>query len=408
MYLYRTQIGVKFIDKFTTKYKKVLSAMQYVVITSGYVLMTLVLWLLGRLAYVYTTSPTLARDLRAPVLMPLIPYVDQIFKVDFLPPFYFTYWILIIAIIAIPHEFAHGIFARFYKIKVHSTGFGFLGPFLAAFVEPDDKQMEKKPKKAQLTVLASGTFANVIFGVLSVILLFIFVAAAFSPAGVYFNTYTYSPIALSEIDNIGALNLSSPLLTEIKVNNQTFLSYPNYISESMQKNVTHIFAYDDAPAIRSAMGGAIVFVNGVSTPSYAILNSTLSKYSPGDNILVKTISKNGTETNYNITLASREGRPLLGIGIAEQQKSRLMSWLYNVVKAIKDPAIYYTSNMGEFGDFIYNLLWWCIMINFSVALFNMVPVGLFDGGRFFYLTVLGITRNKKFAERAFAFMTYLF
>jgi hypothetical protein len=56
---------------------------------------------------------------------------------------YFTYWIVAIALVAIFHEGFHGIFARFYNIKIKSTGFGFLGPFLAFFVEQDDKQMQK-------------------------------------------------------------------------------------------------------------------------------------------------------------------------------------------------------------------------------------------------------------------------
>jgi len=42
-----------------------------------------------------------------------------------------------------------------------------------------------------------------------------------------------------------------------------------------------------------------------------------------------------------------------------------------------------------------------ILINFSVALVNMLPVGIFDGGRFFYLTVLAFTKKKKIAEYAF-------
>ena len=60
------------------------------------------------------------------------------------------------------------------------------------------------------------------------------------------------------------------------------------------------------------------------------------------------------------------------------------------------------------GIFIYNLLWWLVIINISVALINMLPMGIFDGGRFFYVTVWGITKNEKFAKRAFAFTTYFF
>src|SRR3989344_7574707 len=134
LYLYRTKIGIKFIDSFTEKYKKILKPLQYLILASGYLLMAGMIYLLAKFSWVYLTSPVAAKALKVPVLIPLVPYLPDLFKLDFLPSFNFTYWIIIIAIIAIPHEFAHGIFARIHKIKVHSTGFGFLGPFLAAFV----------------------------------------------------------------------------------------------------------------------------------------------------------------------------------------------------------------------------------------------------------------------------------
>jgi membrane-associated protease RseP (regulator of RpoE activity) len=38
----------------------------------------------------------------------------------------------------------------------------------------------------------------------------------------------------------------------------------------------------------------------------------------------------------------------------------------------------------------------------------MLPAGIFDGGRFFYLTILAITRSEKIAKKAFSFFTYIF
>jgi membrane-associated protease RseP (regulator of RpoE activity) len=70
--------------------------------------------------------------------------------------------------------------------------------------------------------------------------------------------------------------------------------------------------------------------------------------------------------------------------------------------------VYYQSSMGDFGIFIYNLLWWIVIINISVALMNMLPLGIFDGGKFFYLSVLAITRSKKASEIAYKFSTWFF
>ena len=38
----------------------------------------------------------------------------------------------------------------------------------------------------------------------------------------------------------------------------------------------------------------------------------------------------------------------------------------------------------------------------------MLPVGIFDGGRFFYLAVLGLTKSKEIAKKSFAIITYIF
>ena len=142
MYLYRTSIGLKFIDYIAKKYPKTLKVMSYVIVTCGYVIMALSVYLLLQILNIFT-KPELVKIIKVPPIMPLIPYMGEIFKASWLPPFYFTYWIIAIALVAIFHEGFHGIFARFNKIRIKSTGFGFLGPFLAFFVEQDDKQMQK-------------------------------------------------------------------------------------------------------------------------------------------------------------------------------------------------------------------------------------------------------------------------
>ena len=418
LYLYRTRIGLKIIEWTSKKYAKILKPMEYVVITSGYLLMAGIIWGLVRLSIVYLSSPDLARQLKVPVLIPLIPYLPELFKIDFLPPFYFTYWIIIIAIIAIPHEFAHGIFARLNKIKVHATGFGFLGPFLAAFVEPDEKKMNKAPKKAQLAILASGTFANVLMTILFALLMWLFFVTSFSPAGVYFNTYSADIVNTSDIQavhgfpisNLSALSLAkNETFVDITVNNKTY--YTNLfvaqqlISEGVEK-ADYLVVYEDSPALRARLHGAITHIGPHSIKSYSDLNKTISKYSPGDKIEIRTM-QDGEEKVYPITLANKNGRAFLGIGIRPYQSSGFLGWVYKIISQIKDPIVYYESSIGNLGTFIYDLLWWIVIINISVALCNMIPVGIFDGGRFFYITIWGLTGSQKIGERAFKYATWI-
>ena len=111
LFLYRTSWGIKLINYVGAKYKKTLKFLSYVSIGMGYILMVSMLYLLGKIIWIYLFMPEIVKAVKVPPITPLIPYLPQIFKIDFLPPFYFTYWIAILAIIAITHEFAHGIFA---------------------------------------------------------------------------------------------------------------------------------------------------------------------------------------------------------------------------------------------------------------------------------------------------------
>ena len=79
LYLYRTRIGLKWIDSFTKKYKKLLFYSQYIVILSGFLLMVSMIYLLIIFAWIYMTSRIAAQFLKVPVIIPLIPYLPDIF-----------------------------------------------------------------------------------------------------------------------------------------------------------------------------------------------------------------------------------------------------------------------------------------------------------------------------------------
>jgi membrane-associated protease RseP (regulator of RpoE activity) len=414
LFLYPTKVGIVFIDKFTKKYEKILRPLQYLIILSGYILMVSMVWFFVKFSWSYLSSTELVQALKVPVLMPLIPYLPELFHIDFLPPFYFTYWIIIIALIAIPHEFAHGIFARLHKVTVHSTGFGFLGPFLAAFVEPDEKQMEKRGIFPQLVVLAAGTFANIIIALLALLLLWGFFAAAFVPHGVMFNTYATTAVNVSDITEIGGVPLASvnasvfetDSLINMTVSGHNYLTSSSLLGYMLEQGYDYVLVYEDTPALNARLAGIIVSVDGAQTTSYAELRSVLEQHSPGDNVTVVTEYENGTSNVYHIQLAERNGKAYLGVGSTTGERGGLFKFVYVALAKIKDPTVYYVSRIGDFGMFIYHLLWWSILISLSVALVNMLPVGMFDGGRFFYLTVLAATKSKKISERAFKFTTW--
>ncbi len=94
------------------------------------------------------------------------------------------------------HETSHGILSRLAKIKVKDAGlifFGFLP--VGAFVEPDEKELLKKPLRQRLRVFAAGSMANYSLA----LLLFLFLSFVVSPilisTGTNFNSY-YSHVRL--------------------------------------------------------------------------------------------------------------------------------------------------------------------------------------------------------------------
>jgi len=415
--LYRTRIGVELIDRIAKKYNKQLNWMRYVVTTFGILLMAAGTILIFQLAYYFIKFPEIVKVVKIPPLMPLIPYLPNIFNTTYLPPFYFTYWIIAIACIAIFHEAAHGIFARYAKIKVKSTGFGFLGPFLAAFVEPDEKSMQKKDSFNQMSILAAGSFSNLILAIIFFLLLVGFFFMMFSQAGVMFNTYSYSYINTSYIETINGKNISdfdfnqNATMFNITVGGGMYHFATTNISAL--KVTPIIRAYDDAPAYNAKLTGVIVKIDENKITNYNSLRDALGKYSPGNDVIIETYDENKKELKkYNLTLGTSmldSSKAIIGIGLEEAEAKGFLRKFYKWVGSFKEFGIYYEPKFaGDFAWFIYNLLWWLALINISVALFNMLPLGIFDGGRFFYLGIFEITKNKKIAEKSFKFVTYLF
>jgi len=419
MYLYRTSVGLKIINYLGKKYKRTLTFLSYVSVTLGYILMISMIWLLYQTTKLFF-QPEFVQAVKIPPLMPLIPYISDIFQVTWLPPFYFTYWIIVLGIIAITHEGAHGIFARFYNVKIKSTGFGFLGPFMAFFVEQDDKQMQKRKIFPQLTILSAGVFANIITALLFFVIMIGFFQASYSPAGVVFTDYTFSvfpaPIMqnatiTSEIIKIDGLNL-----TRIEIENKSYFASAEIISLKTKNstNATLIGLYQDQPAIRNAMRGAIIKVNDLKITNRSDFENILSSMKPGENITIVTNFKQGsnkTLMTYEFALGEdydNESKPVIGTASLMLKSTTLKGFFYKAINFFKDPAINYEPKYNEeLTIFIYNLLWWIVLISISVGLSNMLPAFVFDGGRFWYLTVLGITGHKKLAERVFKVFTFL-
>lgn len=407
--LYKSSWGVKLINYIGGRYKRTLKVLSYISISLGYVLMIGMITLMVQTVYLYMTSE-ISKVIKAPPVAPLIPYFPKLFGLQsYFPPFYFIYFIIAIVIVATIHEFSHGIFARRYNIKIKSTGFAFFKyfpAFFGAFVEEDSSQMKKAKKFEQMSVLSAGVFANLLVTIIFYFILFIFFTVTFIPVGVQFGTYSYSAVSASQISSINnisvssypeLLSLSEDKLNKIVAGNKSYVASKQILEEQADNNGILIL-YDDAPAINSQIENVITEINSVKITDVETLQREMARYSPGEEIILKTNA--GRE--YNIVLGeSPENKsiPWLGIGFYNSE-GKVAKIINKIFPSYKKDYVFYESK-NSFDLFVKDLLWWIVMINLLVALFNMLPLGILDGGRFFYLTILSITNSEKTADRFF-------
>ncbi len=429
LYLYKTTWGIKLIDKIGNRYKKTLEFSAYLSIVVGYLLMIGILYLLGLTVFQYLTRPEIVETIRAPPIAPVIPYFPQLFGLgEFFPPLYTIYFIASILIVATIHEFSHGVFAKRWGVRIKTTGFAFLRFFpviFGAFVEPDEKQMKKKSKFQEMSVLSAGVFANVITGIVFFILLVLFFHAAFSPAGIAFSTYPYSSVNVSTISSVNDIGLNDPTYEKILglTNEQGYSKVRadgiGYVitKESLerQKSNGSISFYYDAPAINSDLERVILKINGNEITDIEDLRDDISNRLPGEKITLTVLGDDGESYNRDVILGenpAQNGSAWLGIAFFEDNKGFVKKEFLHFMSSFRSENLgffgntYYEPLMGKFSGFIYYLIWWIVLINFLVALFNMLPVSILDGGRFFYLTVLAATGSERAAKNAYGFFGY--
>jgi membrane-associated protease RseP (regulator of RpoE activity) len=342
--LYRTKIGLGFMDKLAKKYPKTLRVLSKISVGVGFLGMFLILYFLltGAYGFLFMEQPS--------PLQLLLPGQEP---VPGLPKLSFFHWIIAIFILAIVHEFSHGVFARLRNLKVKSSGFAIFGIVLpiipAAFVEPDEKQLLKAKKSTQLEVFSAGSFANIITAFVFFILL----------------TFLISPIAAQTIDNTGV---------------RAWNFEPGY------------------PANLSGMkpGEDIISVNNIDVNNVSDFVKVMKDVKPGDEVSIVTENN----TYYNMIAKENPENSSKGhIGIYIEASKQEFNKLYK----------------ERYGEFLLKVLFWIQILffwvfvaNLGVGLFNLLPFGPLDGGRMFLISLLHFTKDEKKSKRIFLWVSLLF
>lgn len=407
IFMWRTKFGMKAINNIGDKFKSCLNFTKYLVIGVGFFLMGVMTWMLGQTVSIYLFHPEITKLIKAPPIAPLIPYFPKLFGMESMfPPFYFTYFILALAIVAIAHEFSHGVFMRAFRVKIKSTGMVFLGPILGAFVEQDDKSFKKKKKVDQMAVLGAGVFANTIIALMFYGLYVAFFFSSFAASGYIFNSYGVAAVPLENITGFEDYNN----LTKITTSTGNYYLDDGLGIQLNNSNGEFIIAYPEAPAVLAQMRGVIIQADDIAILGEESLRMFLENKNPGDEAIFTTEDIDGIK-EYKITLGEHpqdSSKAYLGVGHnVIGRRGVIQKTLGKFMDFKKSSTLYKTTWDGEFVYFIYHLLWWIMIINILVALFNMLPVGMLDGGRFFYLAMIGILRSKKAAKVASKIAAYL-
>lgn len=277
--LYRTKIGLKLMEKISRFSPKLLRFIGNLGILIGFIGMFLIFYILIRgtlkLIFVPKAPPTVA---------PVLPGVS----IPGLPVLSFWHWIIAILIVAVIHEFSHGIFARLHNVKIKSSGFAFLGPILAAFVEPDEKILKKKNKKQQLSIYAAGPFSNIIFAFLILLI----------------TQFIFYPINSSLTEPTGL--------------------YVNFVEENMPANLSNI-----------QPGTTILSINNNPTLTSQSFTDEISKVKEGYSIKLNT-----DKGDYLVKPTFIEGKPKIGVSLTQVTDYKknvpefvqsLLSWIFELL-----------------------------------------------------------------------------
>ncbi len=344
--MYRTKIGLKFMDTMAKRFSKPLKYIAYFGVIIGFIGMVLIGVLLVFSSYKLFVEP------EAPPGVGIVqPFKEGIPGTVFVPFFYF---IISIFILAVVHEFSHGIIAKKYGLKIKSSGFAVLGilvPILpAAFVEPDEKELRKKPVKEQLSIFAAGPFANIF---LAFIVLLI-------------SGFVMAPAINSMIEFNGVL-----VNDFIKIDDKIY------------------------PAEKAGMqkGEIIKEIDNIKVDYLLNFSNILEGKSAGTTVDIKT-----DKSRYDITLAENpedKTKGYLGVYVKQNKK-------------VKE------STTARFGKFLPGILFWLIglfywlyVLNLGIGLFNLVPIGPIDGGRMLRLSLLKFFKKEK-AEKIGRFIGVFF
>ncbi len=338
IFLYRMKWGLKWMDKYAAKFREWVILLGYIGTGVGFI---------GMLVISFVLVQNLIKLILQPETVSGVQLVLPGIEVPGLGVLPFWYWIIGIFIIALVHEFAHGVVARAHNIKVKNTGIVFFGPILGAFVEPDEKKLMKDSDINQYSVLAAGSFSNILLAGLAVVLLM----------------FVFTPMQSAMVEPAG-------------------FTFGSYVNENLP------FAQAGIPE-----NAVITKINDVEVMQFQTFSDELSFSRPGEEISVTADSE-----EYNVVLAKHPDNPSQAyLGIQSIRNEFDIKGKYST--GIWKPIYFIV-------DWTAGLLRWLFLLSFGIGLFNLLPLPIVDGGRMaqvFLHKLRGAEKGEKWYRHISAF-----
>src|SRR3989338_1409680 len=343
--LYKTRWGIDLMDRLANRYRNFIKILGYSSIGIGFVGMIYATYLITSIMIKFLIAPR-TTDPGLSIVMPgtYVPGVGQLS---------FFYWIIGIFIIAVIHEFTHGVVARAHNVELKSSGFAVFSVimplFPAAFVEPNEKKLAKESDVVQFSILAAGPVSNI---VMAIIILLIF-------------PYVINP------------NISAPF-------EDTFTTPVGF----------SFHVLNNTPASNAGIESGAVFVevNEKQINSSQLFLTTIYGIQPSQTVKLKDI-KGKTYTVVATKHPQVEGKGYFGLDITSVRNEK-------VLKADKQTS-------GKIFFWFKDLFKWLFLLSFVIGVFNLLPLGPVDGGRMLQIALLKTTNNKKIAHKEWSYVAIL-
>ncbi|MBU0461871.1 MAG: site-2 protease family protein [Nanoarchaeota archaeon] len=325
--LYRTKIGLKAMTNIANKHKELIKLLGYTGIGIGVVGLVFIFVVLIQNMWQLFTHPEAQSGVS--LVIPGVHIPGAIIT----PPLIIG-WIALFIVIVV-HEFSHGVVAKAHDIKIKSSGLAFFGPLMGAFVEPEEKTLQKRQDVTQYSVYAAGPFSNILLAFIAIII----------------GSWIILPL-------LGLM--TAPIGFSIGTVQEEFPAQIAGLEE----------------------GTIISGLNGINTPDYMTFSEQMNFIKANETIILNT--DKGDISIITTTNPKDLSSPRGYIGVSGfqneirlKEETTLNTVLLNILAWFKELFI------------------WVYILSLGIGLANLLPLGPVDGGRIALVALTNIKGKEK-------------